>query len=64
MRKSSGAPENLIPTAGFYNSRGLSDEKIPPGGPEILIVAAGFYISKCPSDEKIPGGPESLIAAA
>ncbi len=32
MRKSSGAPENLIVAAGFYNSERLGDEKIF-GGP-------------------------------
>ena len=56
MRKSSGAPENLIAAARFYISERLGDEKIFRG-PEILIAAAIFYNSKCLSDEKIPGGP-------
>ena len=55
MRKSPGPLENLIAAAGFYNSRGLGDEK-NPRDPENLIVVAGFYISKCLSDEKIPPG--------
>ena len=43
---------NLIAGAGFYNSRGLSDEKISlPRG--ILTAAAGFYNSGEMGDEKI-----------
>ena len=57
MRKSPRVPENLIAAAGFYNSRGLSDEKIP-GDPENLIAAARFYISKCLGDENITEGTD------
>ena len=42
MRKIPGGPENFIAAAGFYNSRGLGDEKIFRD-PEILIAAVGFY---------------------
>ena len=42
---------DLIATAEFYNSRGLSDEKLPEG-PGNLIAAAGFYISRELGDEK------------
>ena len=54
MRKIPRVPEILIVVAGFYNSRGLGDEKIPEG-PENLIPAARFYNSERLSDEKIPG---------
>ncbi len=63
MRKSSGDPENLIVAAGFYNSKCLSDEKIP-GGPRESHRRSEILHFRGLSDEKIPGGPENLIPAA
>ena len=56
MRKSFGAPGNLIAAVGFYNSEHSGDEKISP-------LQRDFIISEGMGDEKTPEAPGILIAA-
>ena len=63
MRKSSGAPENLIAAARFYISERLGDEKIFRG-PRVSSPQHDFTIPEDWVMRKSPRATENLIVAA